>query len=90
MGNLQEIPILFSGGVDSLMVAHTINSIYPNSSILLFNVAFGDTDEAQYQLHIWYLLVAFFFKQCSEAFDRLHSIEAYKFLKTASIEKYGN
>jgi asparagine synthetase B (glutamine-hydrolysing) len=52
----REVPVLFSGGVDSMMVALSIDHVlrqsfedgdgpYSRWKILLFNVAFGEKDE---------------------------------------------
>ena len=39
------IPVLFSGGVDSLMVALMAGNFAPLAKILLFNVAFGEVTD---------------------------------------------
>uniref|UniRef100_A0A914E5E7 Asparagine synthetase domain-containing protein n=1 Tax=Acrobeloides nanus TaxID=290746 RepID=A0A914E5E7_9BILA len=59
------IPILFSGGVDSLMLSILANEVaHPDTQIILISVAFGQT-ESDY----------------AEAPDRPRCIEAFKFLK---------
>jgi len=64
------IPVLFSGGVDSLMVALMAGTFAQNSQILLLNVAFGETEEL-----------------CSDAPDRIQSINSYKHLCLMDKEK---
>ncbi|KAH7689556.1 Asparagine synthase family protein, partial [Aphelenchoides avenae] len=58
------VPVLFSGGVDSLMVAILAGRVLSEpTQVILVNVAFGDTVEA-----------------CSEAPDRQRCMEAFKYL----------
>ncbi|MFH4977168.1 hypothetical protein AB6A40_003877 [Gnathostoma spinigerum] len=60
----ERIAILFSGGVDSLLIAHLTRSIVPRSSAIdLVNVSFGSN-----------------IKDMNNAPDRKHGIEAFSYL----------
>lgn len=78
-----HVPVLFSGGVDSLMVALAAGDLLFQffekkgftkfeGIIRLFTVAFGENE-----------------KECSETTDRAQSIIAFKHLRERSLEKYG-
>ncbi|KAL3084847.1 hypothetical protein niasHT_031732 [Heterodera trifolii] len=89
VSDLLEVPVLFSGGVDSLMVALMAAEVLSSASsppidgqakqwpkswaIRLFSVAFGDKAKDNF----------------NEASDRAQSIAAFEYLKSRSTEKYG-
>uniref|UniRef100_A0A915EDN0 Asparagine synthetase domain-containing protein n=1 Tax=Ditylenchus dipsaci TaxID=166011 RepID=A0A915EDN0_9BILA len=73
MGQNRIVRVLFSGGVDSLMVAIQLGNVLPlDIDILLINVAFGDSEA-----------------DCSEAPDRKRGIKAFKYLKLTETSAKG-
>uniref|UniRef100_A0A914GPY6 Asparagine synthetase domain-containing protein n=1 Tax=Globodera rostochiensis TaxID=31243 RepID=A0A914GPY6_GLORO len=89
-----DVSVLFSGGVDSLMVALMAGEVlFQRPSGAMLSTKHGESGEQQLQQRWAIRLFSVAFgdneKDFNEATDRAQSIAAYEYLKSRSVQKYG-